>query len=626
MKKFLSFVVFLFSLVVFAPKAYAASEFATSYDVLYDVGEDGITSVTEKINLRNLTSEYYANQFKLNIDATQIYDIKAQDPSGPLIVASQQNDTLTSLNIKFNQQVAGIGKSLPWTLSFKSKDFAQNLGKVWEVRVPKVSSASTLESYNLILTVPQSFGEPSLISPTPRSQSTFGGKTFLTFDKDQLKSTGVSVTFGANQLFDFDLSYHLENNNLIPALTNIALPPDTAYQDVIYQRIEPKPLNVTLDDDGNYLAWYKLQRNQKLDVKVIGSAKLYAYSKVKNPTLNGDLRKKYTSSNKYWEKDNPQIILKLKEIFEEKNPTDTYAKAQLIYQYVVESLKYDPSRLKEDIERLGAVTVLNNPQSAVCMEFTDLFIALARAAGIPSRELNGYAYTSNPKLKPLSLSKDLLHSWPEYFDEKKGWVMIDPTWSNTTGGVDYFNKLDLNHFVFAVHGFSSLEPIPAGSYKYTNQNSSDIKVNLSNQDFLGHPQVDVQIDTAGPVFSGFPGIIRVQVTNTGNSFYPSSSLNLLASKLNILSGEGRFSGVIPAYGTAKFDFNIRTASMLDLYEDQLTLLIGDQKFTKDIVIKPFVSFQSAPFLTGVGIVLMVLIYSTVLGAHVYHKRIRKPKN
>ncbi len=629
MKQFLSFVVFLFSLVVFVPKAYAAElpsgkpGFSTSYDVLYDVGEDGITSVTEKINLRNLTSEYYANQFKLNIDATQIYDIKAQDPSGPLVVASQQNDTSTSLNIKFNQQVAGIGKSLPWTLSFKSKDFAQNLGKVWEIRVPKVSSASTLESYNLILTVPQSFGEPSLISPTPKSESTFGGKTFLTFDKDQLKSTGISATFGANQLFDFDLSYHLENNNLIPALTNIALPPDTAYQDVIYQRIEPKPLNVTLDDDGNYLAWYKLQRNQKLDVKVIGSAKLYAHSKVKNPTLNEALRKKYTSSNKYWEKDNPQIALKVKEIFEEKNTLNTYAKAQLIYQYIVENLKYDSSRLKGDIERLGAVTALNNPQSAVCMEFTDLFIALARAAGIPSRELNGYAYTNNPKLRPLSLSRDLLHSWPEYFDENKGWVMIDPTWGNTTGGVDYFNKLDLNHFVFAAHGFSSSEPIPAGSYKYTKEDSSDIKVNLSNQDFMGHPQIDVQINPTGPTFSGFPGVIRVQVTNTGNSFYPSSPLNLLASKLNILSGEGRFSGVIPAYGTAKFDFNIRTASMLDLYEDQLTLLIGDQKFTKDIVIKPFVSFQSAPFLIGLGLFLMVLVYSTVLGTHVYHKRLKK---
>lgn len=619
---------FVFSLLLFVPQSILAAElpsgkpgFTTSYDVLYDIGKDGVTTVTEKIILKNLTSEYYANQFKLTIGATEVSDIRASDPGGSLVVSTDQVDTSTVISVKFNQQVAGLGKTLPWIISFKSKDFAQNLGKVWEVRVPKISSTTKLEYYNLILAVPQSFGDLSLISPTPKSESTFQGKIFLTFDANQLKNSGVSATFGANQLFDFDLAYHLENKNLMPILTNIALPPDTSFQDVIYQRIDPKPINVTVDNDGNYLAWFRLSRNQKLDVKVVGSAKLYTNSKIQKPVfLDETLKKKYTAADKYWEKDNPQIINKLNEILGNNPPLETSEKAKLIFQFVVDNLTYNPKRLNDNINRLGAVTVLNNPDSAVCMEFTDLFIALFRAAGIPARELDGYAYSSNSKLRPLSLTKDTLHAWPEYWDDKRGWVMVDPTWENTTGGVDYFNKLDLNHFVFVVKGSSSESPVPAGSYKYASADSRDVKVSLSDTDFLGHPQIDVQIEPAGPIFSGFPGVIRVKLTNTGNSFYPSVPLSVLASKLSILNADGRKLGVIPAYGTAQFDFNIRTKSLMEAYNDQFVVSIGAQKFTKDLSIRPFILFQTPPLFIGSIIALMVLVYFAVLGSHIYHKR------
>lgn len=623
--------VFLLFFFFPATKVLAASEipsgkpeFATSYDVLYDVDESGVTTVTEKITLKNLTSEYYAHQFKLTIGSTKVSDIKASDPGGALEVTSAQKDTATIIDVKFNQQVAGLGKSLPWNLSFKTKDFAEKVGKVWEVRAPRVSSDMNLENYNLTLSVPESFGQPSSISPIPKSQTVSDGRIFLTFEKEKLQSSGISVTFGSFQIFDFDLSYHLENSNLIPVLTNIALPPDTAYQDVVYQRIDPKPLNVTVDNDGNYLAWYRLNRGQKIDAKVFGSAKLYTNSKVKNPVLESTLRKKYTESQKYWEKNNPQVINKLNEIMGDNPPGDTEDKAKKIFEYVVSSLRYDSGRLRtSNLDRLGAVTVLANPNSAVCMEFTDLFIALARAAGIPARELNGYAYSENTTLRPLSLAKDILHSWPEYWSDKRGWVMVDPTWENTTGGVDYFNKLDLNHFVFAVKGSSSEEPIPAGSYKYKGQNSHDVKVALSENDFLGKPQIDVVIDAGSPILSGLPGVIKVKVTNIGNTVYPSNLLSVIAGQLSVLNKDGQKTGLIPPFGNSEFDFDIRTKSLLDSYNDEITAVVGKEKFIKDVVVKPFVIFQPIPAMVAGFFLLMILIYFTVLGGHIYKKKAHK---
>ncbi len=608
-----------------APKTSATeSSFATSYDVAYDIGGDGVTTVTEKITLKNLTSRYYATQFSLTIGATQVSDVTASDASGPLEVQKEQKGSSTTISVKFNEQVAGEGKTLPWVLKYKSNDFAFQHGKIWEVSIPRVVSATNLESYNVTVAVPASFGQPTLISPSPKTQTSTFDKLFLTYDKPLLTDTGVSANFGTIQLFDFDLGYHLENPNLVPAITNVALPPDTDYQDVVFQRIEPKPDNVTVDSDGNFLAWYRLSRGQKLDVKVVGSAKLYAASKVKNPSLEGELRRDYLVAQKYWEKDNPQIQSKLAEIFGTNPPGSNYEKAKLIHRFVVNYLKYDSSRLKgSNIDRFGAVTALNNPSSAVCMEFTDLFIALARAAGIPARELNGYAYTNNNDLRPLSLSSDILHAWPEFFDEKKGWVMIDPTWENTTGGVDYFSKLDLNHFVFAVKGISSETPAPAGSYKFAGQDSQDVKVSFAENDFLGKPQLDISVSAPEPILAGFPGKIKVIVSNLGNAIAPASTISVSAGKLSILDGTNIKVGPIPAFGHAEYDFNIRSKSLLENEDDLIVVQLGEQKFQKAVQIRPLIIFQSFPFIL-IGMVGGIFgIYILILGGLLYRRRVLK---
>jgi len=81
----------------------------------------------------------------------------------------------------------------------------------------------------------------------------------------------------------------------------------------------------------------------------------------------------------------------------------------------------------------------------------------------------------------LSLVSDVLHSWPEYYDVgQKLWIPIDPTWANTTGGVNYFDKLDYNHIALSIHGQASTYPYPAGFYKKAGKNSKDVRVEFSD--------------------------------------------------------------------------------------------------------------------------------------------------
>ncbi|GEM_PF-285409 len=618
LKRFLIFVFLAFFFLSLFLKSgsvnpvFAVEEFSTAYDVAYDVNLDGTTQVTQKITLKNLTSKYYASNFTLTIGSTTLTDVTASDEAGPMETKVESQDNKTSITVNFNQQIAGADKRQVFTLKFKSKDFAGVLGKTWEVNLPKIPEASNIEGYNLVLSVPVSFGDPTSISPQPRSESQTFDRLFFTFNKDQLVKSGISVNFGTIQVFDFNLKYTLENTSLFPVLTSVTLPPDTNYQDILISNITPEPSNVTVDEDGNYLAWYKLPRRSNEEVKVSGSAKLYISSKDKRTkSLPESQIIEWTKPDTFWEKDNPSISATLSSIFKEGTPKSNRDKARLIHNFVVDTLKYDTGRLNDTgMERLGAITALNNPQSAVCMEFTDLFIALAREAGVPSRELDGFAYSQNPDLRPLSLSKDLLHAWPEYFDEEKGWVMIDPTWENTSGGVDYFNKFDLNHLVLAVRGKSSKIP-------YT---SDDVKVTVSAGDFIAKPALEVTTDIPDIIWAGFPLTASVKVKNQGNSAQNSTGLTLSTGQISVLGDKSVTLSSIPPFGSAEYQFNLRTPFVWEEYEDVVEILVGDQKVTKTVIVKPLFLFQPFPYLIIGAIALIGLTYGLVLTLHIRKRK------
>jgi len=75
-----------------------------------------------------------------------------------------------------------------------------------------------------------------------------------------------------------------------------------------------------------------------------------------------------------------------------------------------------------------ALTIIDRREGD-CTEHTMLFVAVARAAGLPAREVGGLAY-GQVKGKPVLA----WHAWPEYHDGKQ-WRAVDPTW-NEPEGVD----------------------------------------------------------------------------------------------------------------------------------------------------------------------------------------------
>ena len=502
--KFLIVSFFIFLIPI--PTAQASNSFNTDYSVVYTATENGSTHAVLNVTLTNISSDYYASSYKVQLGFDTINNIQASDPDGPINPIIEKTDDGYVLTLKFNKKVVGLNKKLNFNLVFDTPDVAKQYGNIWEINIPGIANPDEFGSFTVEVKVPPSFGKPAYTKPYQPLNS-------LVFDKKQLGKSGISISFGDKQIYSFHLVYHIKNENPYPIDTEIALPPTTNYQTVFIQNINPRPQNVLMYKDKNLIAHFSLLPLQKMDVYVDGKVDIRLIPETEE--LSAQERRKYLEEKPYWSTTAPEIKKLAKEL---KTP-------EAIYKFVVTTLKYDFTRVTGDKPRLGAVNALKSPDSAVCLEYTDLFIALARAAGIPARENNGFAYTENSRQRPLSLVRDILHAWPEYYDkQKKTWVMIDPTWGSTTGGVDYFSTLDFDHFVFVRKGLDSDYPVPAGGYKFiSDKPGKDISVEFAKST----PRQEVNFS----IVSSLPRMAMSGLQITGNVSVKNMTQNLIPPQI-----------------------------------------------------------------------------------------------
>ena len=475
-----------------------ANDFQADYDTQYAISPSGTTIVTQNVTLTNKQSNLYPKQYTVTIDSDQIKNVIAYDSKGVITPKISQKDKKTEISVVFNDQVVGIDKKLLFSLRYENGDIAQKLGNIWEVRIPGITADPTLGEYTVSLQTPSTYPQNAYMTPLP--------STGVRWTKEQLISGGINAAYGEYQSYVVDIIYPLENESLTPAISTVAIPPDTTYQSVTISSITPEPMEIKKDGDGNWIASFTIPAKERVNVKTQLLIKTYIkpLPQSQKPLQDTGL---YLEKQPYWETDNANI----------QEYAKKYTTPGDIYNFVIKTLSYNYGQIASTPIRKGADGALANPSNSLCTEFTDLFIAVARAAGIPAREVVGYAYTNDSRLRPLLVGSDLLHAWPEYYDTKSSrWIPIDPTWGFTTGGINYFDIFDFNHIAFVIHGQSSELPYPAGSFKEGSVPQKNVSVRFSEattvvtkDTFKTIFDLPKQI-TAGKVFKG-----TVQVDNIG---------------------------------------------------------------------------------------------------------------
>lgn len=563
----ITFFIFLIPSYVFAE-----SNFITNYNITYKILENAITNVAFDISLTNKTSQYYASSYGVQVGFKNIENVLAKDGNGIINPKLLKNNDGYEIQLTFTKAVTGQNKNNRIFISFDTPDIAQKSRNIWNINIPGLTRQNEFHTFNVNVIVPTSLGKPSYIKPFLRNMD--NGK--ITFTKEELGKSGISMSFGNQEIYKFNLSYHLSNPTFFSIKKQIALPPSTNYQDIKIESIDPKPLNVIFDKDGNWLAKYKIGPSKTLNVNVEGLARISLHPK-KEEVSQKELNL-YLKDQPYWQTKDLDVENLAKKL---KTPN-------AIYDYVVKTLKYDFSRVTSNKPRLGALEVLRNPGSAVCLEFTDLFIALARSAGIPARKIDGFAYTQNSKERPLSLVKDILHSWPEYYDyDLKTWVMVDPTWGNTTGGIDYFYTLDFDHFAFVKKGIDSTLPIAAGGYKLSRNEKKDVLVKWG-EEFGNEHQTLSFTENFSKEYLSFTNVKgTVVVKNLGNIKSNPQALLVDSDSLTPHLQKIDFNE-IPPFGFLEIPVNFQREGFLTNKTDAIKISIKENYITKDIRISPLV--------------------------------------
>jgi len=528
----------------------AQEQFNTEYDIYYEINPNGETKVTQNITIENKLKDVIAKNYSLSINQMNIYDINASNDKDVLDTKISQDQKSASIKVVFEDEIIGEGRKNKFKIEFKSKDIATKVGEVWNINFPNIQLSESTKEYTVTLKVPGSFGPEIFIAPQADETKKENNFSIYKFFKNTVENMGITASFGKYQTLNFQLKYQLENTSNFTAYQEVAIPGDTKdMQNVAYTDFSPEPESLKKDQDGNLIGTYKIKPKQDLNITVTGSARILG--KQINPSFGGEfediqkgLIKKYTNYDKFWEVTDPKILEISKNLLNKDISVSENAK--LAYNYVTKNLKYNFDIVKNDfIPRSGAAKALSTEGRWGCMEFTDSFIALTRAMGIPSREINGYAFATDSKATPISINLkggDLLHSWAEYFDPNFGWVAVDPTWG-ATSGVDYFTKLDTNHFAFVIKGIDSESPLPAGAYRTDNFRDKLISVDfaqISTEKEFKESLIVEQAISMNPLKT-LKGLRNYKITNNGhvilyninegeNFILPRESINLYMPK------------------------------------------------------------------------------------------------
>lgn len=440
----------------------AAGGFSIDTRVNYKVSGT-ITTVTEDYTVTDETPREFLTQITLSTPVDTVTGVQAaySDGTNIPVTATKQSTThnglaydYRSLALKFPKQIYGQGKTWSFSVSYIATGLAEAHGGAHTVYVPSIQPSDMQGAYDVRVDVPADFGTPHLQGAKSSRVSAGGGRQFFDFTKTEILAHSLALSFGNQSTYQVNFNFPLVNNGFIPRTEQITLPPNLNNQHIHIVSLDPKPLNTHVDADGNILADYRVAPGQHMTVKTVvdGEVNYLDYNLAasgKASAIPANLVSAYTSPTQYWQTGG-RVGAVAKSLTDPNKPV--IQNVQAMYQYVIDHLTYNPNKIKFNV-RQGAAKALANPSNVVCLEYSDLLIAMLRSQGIPARMPIGYGYSGN--LKASASVADSLHSWVEAYVPGIGWMTLDPTWGEK---FDLFGQSDLDHFAFAVWGAHDQSP------------------------------------------------------------------------------------------------------------------------------------------------------------------------
>lgn len=450
------FLILLFVLAITATpaKAQSSGTYYESVEIYYKINPDRTLEVTENYTIYNSSTLTYSYTITRQIPTENTSNVNVwSDPEG-LIENYDVEKTAGATTITIHFTLGGNDK-LTYYVSYIAEDLISGTGPSYKGKLGG------------IILGPQNFPYQKYIL---RVQGPVGSKLFLTNpDAETLTEDpptvryetsidapgsfdGLEVRFYSRPVYyKFTLVERLANQGTAP-INNVQLDvmcfndeESWQFSGLISSSLPAKTMYV--DEENNWHSVFDVGEISPGEVKEIQLELIYE-ADIYDPGISeqdvGEISEVppslalYLEPDDKWESDNPTLIQTANGLV--GGETNAYLVAEKIVDFVVERLSYEIQA-----ERHGALWAYLH-QIGDCSEYTDLSIALARAAGLPARAVYGWGYSEDNLLG---------HAWAEFYLPNKGWQPIDPTWAETSG--DYVCRLDPIHLARNVRGLNSGE-------------------------------------------------------------------------------------------------------------------------------------------------------------------------
>ncbi len=389
-------------------------------------------------------------------------------------------------------------------LDYDSFSLLSQVGATYDLYIPSFAENYAFENEDIstkidtTVVIPKSMGSLNLVTPDkiPLDQ---GDSWRLEFTHPELTGKVSWVQIGTTQYYEFHIKQPYVSTSTIPLFHNtytVMLPRNVEAvgmsQKVWFSQIDPTPESVLEDSEGNLVAEFILPANESGEITISGLASV-TNDPSTDLTISGNLSEITalfaTESAPFWEVDDPAIKSAATDLQSTLGSQDIYQILAQTYEFVVDKIDYSEVKKFGLNERQGAVKTLQGG-AAVCMEYSDLFIALMRAQGVPTRAAFGYGYDTR-----ATDGENIAHQWTEvYFPSQNKWVAVDTTWGES--GLQAIGG-HLNHFYkyvtskdpstpapVSVSYFGSLGEVPAESFMIESVSEIPATTNLLRQEDL----------------------------------------------------------------------------------------------------------------------------------------------
>lgn len=492
----------------------------SSYNVKVEVDSSGETWIEYDIHLENQSSSFYIRDYSLLCDHTDMIDLTVIENGKSADFRKEHGDDRVRIRVILERQLVSKGDQVDIHIGYKTRQLYKSEGLLRNLNIPPLQTEENLEEVNFTLTIPENFDEFSFISLKDAKFSKEAGKEILRYSQSDAP-LGLFVVFGEEQQFEFVYNYNLYNESDKEKMYTITLPSDSPSQIVYFTNITLIPERTLSDNDGNNLIEYLLGPGESKDIRVTGFTRI---TRNTEKVLDTTTLQLYLKESEIWQFNDENVRNIINKVT--RSDYSMYENAGFIYDYIIANFEYSEV---QSSDRVNVTDLIQGDKQLSCENFTDLFVALARGSGIPTREVVGF---SN-----LSDTLDSLHFWVEFYDDiNREWVIADPC-LEVISKYSQFDNLDFNRVVLAYRGVSDAEPnvIPPFS-KFQNLGADNLELKASYYKYLKDEQViDFHYKVGSPdlFFKSIP--LKFYITNNSQSILRLESITVDDAEVELMS-------------------------------------------------------------------------------------------